>query len=111
MLSEQFLEKQKNALLKEKIRLEEEIVKLKKYPDDDGLEDDRVQELSDYETNLSIDAQLELLLKKVKSALRAIEAGKYGVCKVCGAQIEEKRLVAMPYTDLCVTCRKKNGSS
>ena len=109
MLDKKFLETQKNALLKEKGRLEEEITKLKKFPEDDGLEDDRIQELSNYETNLSIDAQLELLLKKVKSSFRAIEEGKYGICKVCGAEIEKGRLAMMPYTDLCVTCRKKNG--
>jgi RNA polymerase-binding protein DksA len=102
--SADFVAKQKDLLLKEKARLEKSIKKLKEYPDYDAIDEDQALELTDYETNLSVDQQLEKLLLKVDSALRSIEKGTYGQCKVCKKAIEEGRLEAMPYAEICVTC-------
>lgn len=106
-LTAEFLKKQKDALLSEKERVEEKIKKLKKYPDYGGDEEDNIQEISDYESNLSIDKQMEFLLKKIKAAIKAIDDGTYGQCKVCKGNIESGRLKIMPYADVCVTCKKK----
>lgn len=78
---------------------------LKKYPDYGDLDDDNIQELTDFENNMSIDDQLEFLLKKVKSALNAIENKTYGQCKKCRSSIDQGRLRIMPYADLCVNCQ------
>lgn len=106
-LSASFLQKQKKVLLKEKERIEEKIDKLKKYPDYGNDDEDRLQEMEDYENNLSIEGQLELLLKKIKKALKAIEDGTYGQCQKCRQAIEKGRLEIMPYADLCVSCTEK----
>lgn len=101
-----FLDKQKVSLLKEKEKIEAKIAKLKKYPDYGTDDEDRLQEMEDYENNLSIEGQLEFLLKKIKRALRAIDDGNYGQCIECKTNIEEGRLKIMPYAELCVTCKK-----
>ncbi len=45
-------------------------------------------------------AELEL----IRAALRRMDAGDYGTCARCGQPIGDKRLVAMPATDVCVRC-------
>jgi DnaK suppressor protein len=41
-------------------------------------------------------------LAQVEDALRAIEAGTYGVCSECGEEIPQARLNAVPWATLCV---------
>lgn len=106
---QKFYEKQKKALLKEKERVEEKIKKLKKYPHYGENEEDNLQELEDFENNLSIESQLEFLNKKINKALRAIENGSYGKCSACKENIEHGRLKIMPYADLCVTCQSEQN--
>lgn len=109
-INKEFIEKQKASLTEEKTRIEEKIKKLKKYPDYGSDEEDNLQEIADYESNLSIDEQLEFLLGKIKRALKSIDDGSYGKCASCKKIIEEGRLEIMPYAELCVTCnsnRKK----
>jgi DnaK suppressor protein len=61
--------------------------------------------MADYESNLTLDEQLEYLLAKIKKALKAIDEGTYGQCLACRKNIENGRLEIMPYADLCVTCK------
>ncbi len=44
-------------------------------------------------------------LEAVDRAEAAIEDGTYGTCRVCGAEIPEERLEALPDTRLCVSCK------
>ena len=44
------------------------------------------------------------LLVEVQQALARIENGTYGICSNCEQPIPEKRLEAIPWTTLCVTC-------
>ena len=103
-----FLKDQKKVLLAEKEKIEDKVKKLKKYPKYGSGEEDNLQELEDYENNLSIEGQMEFLLKKINQSLRAIEKGTYGKCSICKDNIERGRLKIMPYAEVCVTC-KKNG--
>ncbi len=47
-------------------------------------------------------------LKLIDEALNRIEAGRYGVCTVCGESIERERLEAIPYTMYCIKCAKEH---
>ena len=47
------------------------------------------------------------LLVAIDAALQRIEAGTYGKCVNCGAQIPEERLEAMPWATLCIDCKRK----
>ena len=106
-LSKEFIEKQREILLNEKSRIESKIKQLKKYPDYGADEEDNIQEISDYESNLSIEGQIEFILVKIDKALKAIDDGTYGQCLACEQQIEGGRLEIMPYAELCVTCSAK----
>lgn len=47
-------------------------------------------------------------LGRIEDALKAIDEGAYGTCKICGLKISEERLKAIPYTTLCQNCKKQN---
>jgi len=107
-IDKKFIEKQKKSLLLEKEKLEKKIKKLDEFPEYGRGDDDSAREFSDFENNQSIEAQLKELLKKIKTALEAIENGTYGKCSICKKEIESGRLESMPYANVCVSC-KKNG--
>ena len=58
------------------------------------------------ERDLSLSNNLRDLLDKVDSALRRIRAGTYGSCERCGKPIDKARLKALPYSVLCIDCKK-----
>ena len=58
------------------------------------------------ERDLSLGNNLRDLLDKVDSALRRIKAGTYGTCERCGKPIDKARLRALPYSVLCIDCKK-----
>ncbi|HOJ10534.1 MAG TPA: TraR/DksA C4-type zinc finger protein [Clostridiales bacterium] len=49
----------------------------------------------------------ENLLGEVRNALEKIENGAYGSCELCGKEIDENRLKAIPYTRLCLECEEE----
>lgn len=46
-------------------------------------------------------------LDAITDALRKIEDGTYGTCEVCGRQIGEDRLAAIPWARLCIDDQRK----
>ncbi len=44
-------------------------------------------------------------LQAIQDALDRIEEGTYGICESCEAEIAEGRLIALPFTRLCVSCQ------
>jgi DnaK suppressor protein len=49
-------------------------------------------------------------LRQLEAALRRLEEGRYATCSVCGEDIEEERLAAVPYTDRCRACAEGGKS-
>ncbi|BCB96493.1 RNA polymerase-binding transcription factor DksA [Dissulfurispira thermophila] len=45
------------------------------------------------------------LLKKIDEAIEKIDSGTYGICEVCGEEINIKRLEARPVTTMCIECK------
>jgi RNA polymerase-binding protein DksA len=43
-------------------------------------------------------------LADVEAAVRAVEAGTYGICETCGRPIAAERLVARPAARTCIDC-------
>ena len=43
-------------------------------------------------------------LTMIEAALRRIEGGEYGVCSVCGEDIDKRRLTVNPITTRCLAC-------
>jgi RNA polymerase-binding transcription factor DksA len=44
------------------------------------------------------------MLRDLDDALAKLDAGTYGACERCGADIGEARLEAMPAARLCISC-------
>ncbi len=45
------------------------------------------------------------ILALIDEALERIAEGTYGICVACGAEIQPKRLEAVPWARHCVTCQ------
>ncbi|MEK6223958.1 MAG: TraR/DksA family transcriptional regulator [Thermodesulfobacteriales bacterium] len=45
-------------------------------------------------------------LTLVDNALHRIEIGTYGICGSCDEVIDKERLIAMPFTKLCLSCQE-----
>jgi RNA polymerase-binding protein DksA len=78
-----------------------------KFPDYGDQYDENAQEVSQYTTDIEAERVLENTLKDVEKALTAIDKGGYGICKYCGNEIEEKRLLVRPFSSACVHCKTK----
>jgi len=46
-------------------------------------------------------------LRAIEEALKAIDRGQYGECAGCGEDIKETRLMAVPWTTLCIRCQEE----
>jgi len=47
------------------------------------------------------------LLGKIDAALKKIDNGEYGECKMCGEAIGVARLRARPVAELCIECKSE----
>lgn len=113
------LDSYKNKLLKEKESLLKEIKDVEVKGLNQGQDDssgelsyvdsdaDRGTDTFERERDLTLDVNVKDLLSQVNNALNRVDNGTYGTCIVCGREIEEGRLEAIPYTDLCINDRIK----
>ena len=46
-------------------------------------------------------------LKSIQEALKRMDRGEYGECIRCGEDINEKRLMAVPWATLCIQCQEE----
>ncbi len=51
----------------------------------------------------------EKYLQQILQALQRIELNEYGICRVCGKEIDDKRLELVPTTRICVPCKTKEA--
>ncbi len=58
----------------------------------------------EWEFNLALRQSLEAKAKSIKAALRKMQDGDYGICEVCGQEIDAERLAVLPHTTLCIKC-------
>lgn len=66
------------------------------------------QASSDRDRELSLmlaDREREKVIM-VDDALKRIENGTYGICESCDEVIDKERLMAMPFTKLCLSCQE-----
>ncbi|MBA5850215.1 TraR/DksA C4-type zinc finger protein [Clostridium sp. cel8] len=67
---------------------------------------DNASSVYDKERGLAFEKNEIILLEKVDRALKSIDEGTYGICKMCGRKIDVERLKCMPYAEYCVECQK-----
>jgi len=77
-------------------------------------EDEGTQDLADKASNAytkeflySLSNTDREVLQKVDEALVRLETGGFGQCLECGAEINRKRLEAVPWASHCITCQEK----
>lgn len=47
-------------------------------------------------------------IKLLNDAMRRITDGSYGMCEICGCNIQEARLEILPYARYCIECKEKD---
>lgn len=114
-----FINQKKEYLLNKKKELEKELSRFAektskdnwetKYPQMNNPEEDKVDEIEEYENILPVEKSLEEKLKDVNEALEKIEKGEYGKCSECGAMISEDRLNVLPEARTCDICKCKDS--
>lgn len=111
------IEQYKEQLLKEKEQLERDLSESAVKTDDhwetkrrqfDEVgrfeEEERADEVEEYENESSIDRQLETRLTDIALALKKISDGTYGTCEGCKKEIDEARLTANPAARAHINC-------
>ena len=61
----------------------------------------------DRELDATLEGNEERLLQAIDAALQRIEDGTYGICSKCGEAIPEERLEALPWTTVCIDCKRR----
>jgi DnaK suppressor protein len=61
----------------------------------------------EWEMCLALKQRAENKARSLEVAIRKTEEGDYGVCEVCGKQIDPARLAILPHTKRCITCAQK----
>ncbi len=110
--SKEFLKEMKKMLLNMMEELLEDVTRSVKEESDhlrfdvgdfyDHASEDRQRELA---LTLSNRERDKLML--IEQALKRVEEGTYGICKVTGEKIGEKRLRALPFTMLSVEAQEE----
>jgi DnaK suppressor protein len=118
-MDKKIVEKIKKELLAKRKQVEEDLKSFTKndahekdehhakFPNYGDKSDENVQEIDEYTTNLATEKVLESTLRDIDNALDRIKKGVYGICKYCKKEIGEKRLLARPVANTCISCKTK----
>jgi len=52
-----------------------------------------------------------MLVRRLRSAIERIDDGSYGLCLECEERISSKRLKAIPWAELCISCQESADAS
>lgn len=99
--------KQKSILLAEKARVEQELKSINKFPQYGDTEEANAQEVERFEGYKGIEAGVKRLLGEINIALVNLDKNQYGICSICGKEIDRGRLNAFPAALNCIDCHKK----
>lgn len=113
-LTKAALDKHQKALEEEREALLGQIADLEIEADvknwrDGGFDDDPADSGSaniERERAQSLSRHAQGLLQQIDGALARIDDKSYGTCTRCGKAIERARLNALPYAELCMSCKQ-----
>jgi len=69
---------------------------------------DRAQAIENDEVLEALDDHARADVAKLKGALRRIDEGTFGTCIMCEEPVGDRRLAAIPWATLCITCASAN---
>jgi len=112
MRREQFLAKMHEYLTGTKTRLIREIATQLRTERDASRDDcmdscDLASEENERELSTMLSERERLKVGQIDDAIRQIASLKYGLCEMCGLEVTEERLNAMPFTRLCCDCQQE----
>ena len=96
----------KKAEMEERLRRTDKHVHHREEPISAGFAE-QASEMANFEVLVTLDEEGKKELLQIDAALQRIEDGKYDECSTCGANINQKRLEAIPYTTYCIDCSEK----
>ncbi len=111
--SSEFIQEQKDELIKEKEELKKGIEKIAKkepegeenyepkHPEYGRAPEENADEEERFLAEADVENSIENHLREIDNALDKIEKGTYGICSKCGQEIDEKRLKAYPSAAIC----------
>lgn len=85
------------------ISIKEDSGELSSYDNHPG---DLGSETFEAEKNYSFRKNYKTIIKLIDNAINKIENDNYGVCEVCGKNIDIDRLKLLPYARFCIGCEK-----
>ncbi|MDD5083880.1 MAG: TraR/DksA C4-type zinc finger protein [Candidatus Moranbacteria bacterium] len=112
-IEQSVLQELKTQLEANKLTLEQELGRIAnptgtpgeyetRFEDFGREEGDSETETEQYVDNIAVENTLEQKLQDIIEALERMEAGTYGKCEVCGADIALDRLQAYPSAKICM---------
>lgn len=85
----------------------DELSKTKDFGSDVDGEDEEADEAEEIANRLAAAQTLKNRVNEIEEALRRMDAGTYGKCAECGAEISKEVLDLAPESTLCADCKKK----
>jgi DnaK suppressor protein len=74
-----------------------------------GKREEEADESLELEKRLIVERNLNETLAEINRALDKHGLNTYGICDVCNKRIEPARLEALPYANLCLSCKSKQA--
>lgn len=114
-IDNKFIQEIQTLLLEEEKRLKNELddftVKTDHgneaaFPDFGDKSGENASEVASFDNDISLKKVLESSLRDVRSALKSLTSGSYGICKYCGKEIDKSRLKVRPTSSSCIECKK-----
>jgi len=104
------LEDERERLIK---RLETDCRAVGQQLDGNGQksEDETATESLESWRRLALEKRLREQMAEVEQALHKLELGTYGLCDICGQPIAPERLEALPWANLCLSCKTHQARS
>lgn len=94
---ELFLQRQASIMKSSAARATEEL-------DNEGDETDQVQNMMLKSISDKLTDRDKQSLQIISNCLKKINDSSFGLCEECEEEISEKRLMALPYASLCISC-------
>jgi DnaK suppressor protein len=66
---------------------------------------DRTQNANERDNAMNTLERTSNRLREVQAALRQMDRGVFGICVGCDAEINSKRLTAVPWASYCIECQ------
>jgi RNA polymerase-binding transcription factor DksA len=112
MLGQATVAQREHQLMHEmdQVQIDLQLIRVRCARDFDGKGDivDQANHTMDLATNFALLHSHEQKLRQLERTHARLRTGQYGVCELCGAQIDPARLDVVPHATLCVRCQRQS---